>query len=485
MNYPTCFTSAVNERVTTAVLVGAIAGQLGFGFFADYLGRRRGLVATLSLLVVGAALCAAVYAGTDVSALFWLMTVFRFVLGVGIGGIYPVAASTASESSEETGHRHRGRRVLLVFAMQGVGAVVADVVVLLLLVGFGFHLSSPALSTDRDTVEANGSLLVACNGSSAGADVSWRAEAVWRLAYVLGVFPPLFVLFQRLKLKETEQYSKMTRKIQIRWKVFLRKYWKSILAGGGCWMLWDAVFYGNSLFMSEIIASLGIAQNDAFLLGVFSTCVAVVALPGYFLAAFTVDRIGRKRLQMIGFGVCSSLFFAIGIFYDFFKTRHVLFLIVYGAIYFFFQFGPNSTTFLIASELFPTPVRARAHGICAAIGKLGAVTGKYFSSTNTSEKEGTDSVSDSELCLFCHPSFYLGKTGSSSFSAIKGEGSNEHTGVLFLVCGSLFFAGLLLTAFAVTDKTGQSLNNEDEQFKRDCVVSSIEAAPLEEVIEED
>jgi hypothetical protein len=41
---------------------------------------------------------------------------------------------------------------------------------------------------------------------------------------------------------------------------------------------------------------------------------------------------------------------------------------------FFNQFGPNSTTFLVAAEVYPTPVRATAHGVSAAAGKLGALT---------------------------------------------------------------------------------------------------------------
>lgn len=40
---------------------------------------------------------------------------------------------------------------------------------------------------------------------------------------------------------------------------------------------------------------------------------------------------------------------------------------------FFNQFGPNSVTFLVAAECFPTPVRATAHGFSAAVGKIGAL----------------------------------------------------------------------------------------------------------------
>ena len=55
-----------------------------------------------------------------------------------------------------------------------------------------------------------------------------------------------------------------------------------------------------------------------------------------------------------------------------------LFVLVYGMSYFFINFGPNTTTFLIPSEIYPTTVRAKAHGISAAVGKVGAFVGAFF-----------------------------------------------------------------------------------------------------------
>lgn len=478
VNFPTCFTSEVNERVTTAVLVGAILGQIGFGFFADFLGRRNGLIVTCMLLIAGAILSAGAYTGADISALFWLMTISRFILGVGIGGEYPVAAATASESSEETDPRRRGRNVLLVFSMQGVGAILADVVVLILLAIFGFASIHPSAHSLADNLTvgnlstlSTGMIVSSCNASSADPLIASHAEAVWRLAFGLGAIPPLLIIFQRIRLKETAKFSKAGRvqKSKIRWGRFLRKYWVSLLGAGGGWLLWDVVFYGNSLFMSEILATLGVGEEDIFMNTVFSTCVALVALPGYFTAAFTVDHIGRKKLQIIGFGIITVLFLIVGIFFEFFRGQNALFMVTYAVIYFFFQFGPNSTTFLIPSEVFPTAVRARAHGLCAALGKIGAVIGKR----NPRNAHGLFDFSDN---LF---------VGSSSFAAMKGEGTEEHANVIFIVCGAVSLAGLLLTVLAVKDKTGESLDKEDEEFRTECVEHSSDNAHLEVEMDED
>jgi PHS family inorganic phosphate transporter-like MFS transporter len=51
---------------------------------------------------------------------------------------------------------------------------------------------------------------------------------------------------------------------------------------------------------------------------------------------------------------------------------------VYGVSYFFTEFGPNMTTFVMPSELYPVAMRATGHGISAGIGKLGAFIGVFL-----------------------------------------------------------------------------------------------------------
>jgi hypothetical protein len=57
---------------------------------------------------------------------------------------------------------------------------------------------------------------------------------------------------------------------------------------------------------------------------------------------------------------------------------HVPFLLVYGVSYFFTEFGPNMTTFVIPSEVYPVTMRATGHGISAGIGKFGAFIGVFL-----------------------------------------------------------------------------------------------------------
>jgi MFS family permease len=103
----------------------------------------------------------------------------------------------------------------------------------------------------------------------------------------------------------------------------------------------------------------------------------VFAVPGYALAVMRMDRIGHKRLQLIGFTVMAVAFIALGAIPRLTATV-VPFLLVFGLSYFFVEFGPNTTTFVLPSEVFPVSMRTTGHGIAAGVGKLGAFIGVFL-----------------------------------------------------------------------------------------------------------
>jgi MFS transporter, PHS family, inorganic phosphate transporter len=103
----------------------------------------------------------------------------------------------------------------------------------------------------------------------------------------------------------------------------------------------------------------------------------VAAVPGYVLAIARLDRIGHRKLQLIGFAVMSVCFVVIAAIPGL-TTAVVPFLLVYGVSYFFTEFGPNMTTFVLPSELFPIGMRTTGHGISAGVGKLGAFIGVFL-----------------------------------------------------------------------------------------------------------
>ena len=104
-----------------------------------------------------------------------------------------------------------------------------------------------------------------------------------------------------------------------------------------------------------------------------------VQLPGYYLAAILVDNkmYGRKNMQAVGFLCTFALFCGAEFGYNSLTTKGSGHLKAFQFIFFFSsfwnQFGYNSTTFLVAAEMFPASIRASCHGFSAAWGKLGAL----------------------------------------------------------------------------------------------------------------
>ena len=99
-------------------------------------------------------------------------------------------------------------------------------------------------------------------------------------------------------------------------------------------------------------------------------CIAGL-IPGYWVSVATIDTIGRKPIQIGGFAILAILFSIIGFGFNKISTNGLLCL--YCLCNFFQNFGPNSTTFVVPGEVFPTRYRSTAFGISAAAGKIGAI----------------------------------------------------------------------------------------------------------------
>jgi PHS family inorganic phosphate transporter-like MFS transporter len=153
---------------------------------------------------------------------------------------------------------------------------------------------------------------------------------------------------------------------------------KLILGTAGAWFLFDYAYYGNTLslpaILKEVNPTASLETKLLWSLGMF----VIFAVPGYSLAsARRMDRIGHRRLQFIGFSVMAVCFVVLAIVPS--LTEHVApFLAILGLSYFFVQFGPNMTTFVLPSEVFPVSMRTTGHGVAAGIGKLGAFVGVFL-----------------------------------------------------------------------------------------------------------
>ncbi len=334
-------------------LISAALGAVIFGRLADRFGRKSVYGLEVAILTLGALLSAT-------SQDFTQLLIWRFIIGLGVGGDYPTSAIIMSEYSNR---KNRGRLVTTVFAMQGFGLLVGPLVASILLFTGISH------------------------------------DVVWRIMLALGAVPAAAVIYLRRKISETPRYlvevkndtqtaakvvsglinEEVAVKPAVDKKSVIKQssFWIRLLGTAGSWFFLDVAFYGNSISSTLILKSL--APNASL---IHSTLLAaliflVFAVPGYWVAAFTIDKIGRKRIQLIGFLVMAIAFSSIYLIPDI-ASYVVPFVIVYGISYFFTEFGPNTTTFVVPSEVFPTEVRAFSNGISAGAGKIGAFLGALF-----------------------------------------------------------------------------------------------------------
>ena len=346
--------------VTGAAILGAFVGAFTFGRIADIIGRKKVYVTVAIIMILGAV--ASAFAPD-----FIFLVIARLVLGLGIGGDYPVSAVFMSEYSNR---QDRGRMVGLVFSMQALGLIVGPLVALVLLSsGIGDGLT-------------------------------------WRLLLGFGAIPAAAVVYLRSKMPESPRYlaqvqgesakaaQQLTRfsegviteptgaagpsgRLQLRTFLSDRRMLKLIVGTAGAWFLFDYAYYGNTLslpaILKEVNPTASLETKLLWSLGMF----AIFAVPGYLLAVAKMDRIGHRRLQFIGFSVMAACFLVLAIVPA--LTQHVApFLAILGLSYFFIQFGPNMTTFVLPSEVFPVSVRTTGHGLAAGIGKLGAFVGVFL-----------------------------------------------------------------------------------------------------------
>ena len=419
------------DAASTACLVGAILGQLGFGYIGDVIGRDRALNLTMALSVLGALASAFAFPLSSArSSIFVFLSVTRFFLGVGVGGVYPLSATIASEASAA---HARGRNASLVFSMQGVAALLVPLIAWLLLALFGI----PATNA---------------GGSDTG--------LAWRLALGIGAAPGLFLAaYQGALCRPRESGAKMltsgeTRVSSVASESPLptesaagapdeevrdarggsiqagsslsarstaspatpaspatlmqalrqpaspatlmqalrqRRYWGKLVGTAGTWFLFDITFFGNQLFQPTVLAEVFSVERSgshaspplsgfslAHNLCLQMAFIGAIALPGYYVSVCLMDRLGRRQIQLQGFGCMALAFAALALLVPQLERSaagRIAMLILYACTFFFSNFGPNATTFMLPAESFPRSIRSSLNGFSAAMGKTGATLG--------------------------------------------------------------------------------------------------------------
>ncbi|POR33123.1 hypothetical protein TPAR_06649 [Tolypocladium paradoxum] len=341
--YPKQMTADVKTRLSNSILIGDIFGMVLFGLCIDRYGRRIGIILTTFFLVLGIIIATAAH-GTTVEGMFWMMIIGRGVAGVGAGGEYTVCTAQALETADGTEAMRRKRGMLV--AISTNAAIIS-----------GFVASSITSLI----------VLAAYDGEA--------TDGVWRICFGVGIVLPLAIFFFRMRLADSEQYRKHAIHRNIPYKLALKLYWKPLIGCCGAWFLYDAVVYPFNLLAPTLVSGFT-AENPSLIQSTgWSALINFFALPGAFIGAILMDRIGRKQTYALGWSIVCVFGFAIG--GSMVQLNHIfpLFVTLYSLFQTFLSVGPGDCNFLVSSESFPTPLRGHFLGFAAAVGKAGAAVG--------------------------------------------------------------------------------------------------------------
>ncbi|KAK5201917.1 MFS transporter [Cryomyces antarcticus] len=390
--------TSADTAIKVATSGGTVIGQLGFGYLADVVGRKR--MYGLELMIIILATVAQALASSSRSiSIVGIIVFWRVLMGIGIGGDYPLSSIITSEFATT---KWRGAMMGSVFAMQGIGQFAAAIVTLIVVSGF------------------KQSLMTASSVATCSGVCQLAVDKMWRVIIGFGAVPGCIALYYRLTIPETPRYTfDVSRDVvkagsdvkaymagkaegvpdeamrvqgmqespqldtpKASWADFIHhygqwKYGKVLLGTAGSWFFLDVAFYGLSLNNAVILRQIGYASGKNVYEVFYNTAVGNLiivcagAIPGYWVTVALVDTVGRKPIQLMGFSLLTIIFIIMGFAYDKIGGKGLLALYVLGQ--FFFNFGPNATTFIVPGECFPTRYRSTSHGISAASGKVGSI----------------------------------------------------------------------------------------------------------------
>ncbi|KAI4326021.1 hypothetical protein MLD38_031378 [Melastoma candidum] len=390
----------VSAAVNGVALCGTLAGQLFFGWLGDKLGRKKVYGLTLILMIL-CSVASGLSFGHSAKSVMATLCFFRFWLGFGIGGDYPLSATIMSEYANK---KTRGAFIAAVFAMQGFGILAGGIFAIIISSAFQVRFPAPAYEVDpiASTVP--------------------QADYVWRIILMVGALPAALTYYWRMKMPETARYTALvaknakqaandmskvlqvdieaeTQKIEklaqdksnafgLFSSEFVKRHGLHLLGTTSTWFLLDIAFYSQNLFQKDIFSAIGWipaaktmnAIEEVFRIARAQTLIALCStVPGYWFTVAFIDRMGRFAIQLMGFFFMTVFMFALAFPYNHWthKDNRMGFVIMYSLTFFFANFGPNATTFVVPAEIFPARLRSTCHGISAASGKLGAMVGAF------------------------------------------------------------------------------------------------------------
>ena len=314
-------TKGMAGLLNSLTLLASGIGGVAFGFIADRLGRKRALM--LSILTYSICSFAS---GLATSVL--MLAVFRFLLGLGMGGEWNTGATLVAETWPT---ELRAKAISIVQSSWAIGYALAA-----LAVGIVLHYAD------------------------------------WRMAFFVGILPALVVLWIRRGVPESEMWRESRGSPQARTSsmaakpetgfagLFRPPYLKPTVALLLMNFFGMFAWWGLFTWIPPYL-SLPVEQGGRGF-GIMGTTTLLVVLnlvgmfPGYASFGWVADYLGRRKSFIL------YTFMAAVIVPIYAMARTPWALMVLGTVLAFFGTGFFSGSGIIGSEIFPTAVRARALG---------------------------------------------------------------------------------------------------------------------------
>ncbi|ASJ57604.1 MFS transporter [Brevibacillus formosus] len=300
----------------TGNLVGMAIGAIAGGYLADRIGRKP--VFLLTLILFGLASFASAFATG-----FATMLLFRFLMGLGLGAELPVASTLVNEFAPP---EKRGSTVVLLESFWAVGWIAAAVISYFIIPDYG-----------------------------------------WRVAVMIGALPVVYAWFARRSIPESPQFQKQAEKIPVG-KLLTSHRTETITL----WVVWFAIafsYYGMFLWMPSVLVDKGFTMIKSFQ---YVLIMTLAQLPGYFAAAYLVEKWGRKWTLATFLFMTGVMAFAFG------QSSGTMELLVTGAFLSFFNLGAWGALYAYTPENYPTPLRATGSGMASGVGRIGSIIAPYL-----------------------------------------------------------------------------------------------------------
>ncbi|MGI2328819.1 MFS transporter [Planococcus sp. YIM B11945] len=299
--------------------IGMAVGAFVFGIYADRVGRKKVFILTLLIFSIASGLSAL----TTTLAAFMIL---RFFIGMGLGGELPVASTLVSESVPAA---ERGRVVVLLESFWAGGWLIAALISYFIIPSFG-----------------------------------------WRIALLLTALPALYALYLRINLPDSPQFTAKKSGLQsvsqnIK-SVWSKPYRRPTLM---LWIVWFTVvfsYYGMFLWLPSVMVLKGFSLIQSFQ---YVLIMTLAQLPGYFSAAWLIERAGRKFVLVTYLLGTAASALAFG------NADTIVALIVAGAFLSFFNLGAWGALYAYSPEQYPTVIRGTGTGMAASFGRVGGILG--------------------------------------------------------------------------------------------------------------